>query len=68
MPYAGAIAANFTSPDNATFSGLCVEAVAVPPPPTGTPEQIQWQVTEMGCFIHWNMATAHGTQGSLFAF
>jgi len=37
---------------------LCVNAI-----PFGTPEQLQWAKDEMGCFIHWNMATAAGTQG-----
>lgn len=33
------------------------------PLPIGTPEQIAWAKAEMACFIHWNMATADGTQG-----
>jgi hypothetical protein len=33
------------------------------PPPVGTPQQVQWALDEMACFIHFNMATAAGTQG-----
>lgn len=29
----------------------------------GTPEQIQWQLNDVGCFIHFNMATEVGNQG-----
>jgi len=63
FPAAGQIAATMTEPGNSTFSDLCVQASNPPPPPIGTPEIIAWQETEMACFIHWNMATAAGSQG-----
>jgi hypothetical protein len=63
VPFAGALAATMTEPGNNTFSDLCVQAYNPPPPPIGTPEIIAWQESEMACFIHWNMATAAGTQG-----
>lgn len=62
-PFAGALAAVYTSPNNSTFSNLCVEAQPLPPSPIGTPEQIAWQRSELACFFHMNMATMAGTQG-----
>lgn len=62
-PAPGLLAANMTSPNNRTFSDLCVRATNPPPPPIGTPPQIAWQKSRMACFIHWNMASAAGTQG-----
>lgn len=63
FPFDSVISANFTSPSNETFSNLCLQAVNPLPLPIGTKEQIEWQLTEMGCFIHYNMATSAGTQG-----
>lgn len=63
VPAAGVIGYNFTSPDSQSFSGLCVAAVNPVSPPLGTPQQVQWALDEMACFIHYNMATAAGTQG-----
>ena len=63
VPAPGLLAATMTEPGNHTFSDLCVQAVNPPPPPIGTPQQIAWQTSEMACFVHWNMATAAGTQG-----
>lgn len=62
-PAPGLLAANMTSPGNRTFSDLCVAAVNPPPPPRGTPQQVAWERSRMACFIHWNMATAVGSQG-----
>ena len=65
-PAPGLIAAMETSPGNSTFSNLCVEAYAPPPPPPPplpTAEQVAWFDGEMACFIHYNMATAAGSQG-----
>lgn len=63
VPAPGLLAATMTSPGNSTFSNLCATAVNPSPPPIGSPEIIAWQKSEMACFIHWNMATAAGTQG-----
>ena len=63
MPAPGLLAALETSPGNRTFSNLCVEARNPAPPPLGTPDQVAWAKTEFACFIHWNMATAAGSQG-----
>jgi len=63
FPFAGAVAATMTSPGNTTFSNLCFAAVNPQPPPIGTPEIIAWQESEMACFVHYNMATAAGSQG-----
>ncbi len=68
VPAAGVIGYNFTSPDSQSFSGLCVAAVNPVPPPLGTPQQVQWALDEMACFIHYNMATAAGTQVQEFFF
>ena len=58
---------NFTSAGNSTPSGLCVTAVPPPPPtppPVPTAAQAAWQQGgEVGCFVHYNMATMVGTQG-----
>ena len=70
-PAPGLIALRASSPGNATFSGLCVAGVNPPPPvppPVGTPEQVAWQgqgagTGDMAVFIHYNMATADGSQG-----
>ena len=63
FPFAGALAAVYTSPNNSTFSSLCVEAQPLPPAPIGTPDQISYQLNEMACFYHMNIATMAGTQG-----
>ena len=63
----GLISANFTSAGNSTPSGLCVTAVPPPPPvppPVPTAAQAAWQQGgEVGCFVHYNMATMAGSQG-----
>jgi len=63
----GLIEANSTQPGNATMSGLCVTAVPPPPPvppPVPTASQAEWQQNgEVGCFVHYNMATMVGSQG-----
>ena len=63
FPAAGLVAATMTEPGNSTFSNLCVTAVNPLPPPLPTPAIVAWQESEMACFVHWNMATAAGTQG-----
>jgi len=60
-PDAGAISANFSSPSNQTFSGLCVEAQPLPALPLPTIDQVRWQNNSIACFVHFNMATAAGT-------
>lgn len=62
-PSPGLLAASYTSPNNSTFSNLCVEARNPSPPPIGTPQIIDWQLSEFACFVHFNMATAVGSQG-----
>jgi len=62
-PFPGVISEKMTSPGNSTFSNLCFEAVNPSPPPLPTPEQVNWLSSEMACFIHYNMATAVGSQG-----
>ena len=57
-----------SSPDNSTFANLCVDARDPVPPAQGTPEQIRWQgqgsgAGDVAVFIHYNIATAAGTQG-----
>ena len=63
----GLIEANYTQAGNRTMSGLCVTAVPPPPPvppPVPTAAQAAWQQNgEVGCFVHYNMATMAGTQG-----
>lgn len=64
-PLAFHISANFTSPGNTTFSGLCVEAMPPPPLPVPTADQAKWQAdgNDIACFVHFEMATMAGTQG-----
>lgn len=53
---------NFTSGNNNTPTDLCVQTLhVVPPMPTA--DVVAWQESEIACFIHYNMATAAGTQG-----
>ena len=63
----GQISANFTQAGNSTPSGLCITAVPPPPPvppPVPTAAQAAWQQGgEVGCFVHYNMATMAGSQG-----
>jgi len=63
----GLIEANYTQAGNTTMSGLCVTAVPPPPPvppPVPTAAQAAWQQGgEVGCFVHYNMATMAGSQG-----
>jgi hypothetical protein len=67
LPATSQFAANFTQPGNATWPGLCVTAAPPPPPvppPVPTAAQAAWQQGgEVGCFVHFNMATMAGTQG-----
>lgn len=60
-------AANFTQPGNTTWPDLCVTAAPPPPPvppPVPTASQAAWQQSgEVGCFVHFNMATMAGSQG-----
>ena len=63
VPAAGLVAATMTEPGNQTFSNLCMTAVNPLPPPLPTPAIVDWAEAEMACFVHWNMATAAGTQG-----
>lgn len=58
-----AIQYQYTQPGNTTQSGLCVTAMPLPPPPVPTPSQAAWLDEDTACFIHYNMATAAGTQG-----
>jgi len=62
----GTIYANFTSPNNNTFTDLCARALLPPPPvtpPIPTASILSWLENPVGCFVHYNMATAAGTQG-----
>ena len=63
VPAPGLLAATMTEPGNATFSNLCMAAANPVPPPIPSPEIVAWAAHEMACFIHFNMATAAGTQG-----
>ena len=67
---AGQLRANFTAPgEPAPPPGLCVGLYVPPPPPppappaVGTPDQLAWARGEIACFVHYNMATAAGSQG-----
>lgn len=62
-PEGDSIGYNFSSVSSRAFSGLCVTASNPSTPVIGSPQQIEWQLTEMACFIHYNMATMAGTQG-----
>lgn len=62
-PYPGVISEKMTNPGNTTFSNLCFQAINPSPPPLPTPEQVNWLSSEMACFVHYNMATAAGSQG-----
>ena len=62
----GTIYANFTSPNNNTYTDLCARALPpLPPvpPPIPTASILSWLDNPVGCFVHFNMATAAGTQG-----
>lgn len=63
FPAPGLVAAMYTEPGNATFSNLCIQAVNPVPPPIPTKDIVAYQLNEMACFVHFNMATAAGTQG-----
>ena len=72
FPLAGQISETASAPANSTFSNLCVTAAPpppIPPVPNATIDQILWQgegsptAGDMAVFIHYNMATAAGTQG-----
>ena len=66
-PATGQFGVNFTQPGNSTPTQLCVTAVPPPPPvppPVPTASQAAWQQKgEVGCFVHYNMATMVGSQG-----
>ena len=62
----GTILANFTSPNNNSFTDLCARALPPPPPitpPIPTQSILNWLSQPVGCFVHFNMATAAGSQG-----
>lgn len=62
----GTILANFTSPNNNTYTDLCARALPPPPPvtpPIPTKPILSWLANPVGCFVHFNMATAAGSQG-----
>jgi len=66
FPFSGAIAAMESELDNKTWTNLCVDATPPPPPPPPpfpSPQQLAWHKSEMACFIHYNMASAVGSQG-----
>ena len=58
FPSQGLLAAMYTSPNNQTFSNLCVSAVPPVTPPTPSSQQVAWLENPFACFVHFNMATA----------
>ena len=67
LPATQQFSVNFTQPGNNTPTDLCVTVVPPPPPsppPLPTSAQAAWQQGgEVGCFVHYNMATMVSSQG-----
>lgn len=61
-PFPSSILLNFTSASNQTYTDLCTSSLHVPPSFPTAPV-LAWQESEVGCFVHYQMATMVGSQG-----
>jgi alpha-L-fucosidase len=62
LPTPSSILLNFTSASNETFTDLCTASLHVPPVFPTAPV-LAWEESEVGCFVHYQMATMAGSQG-----